>query len=163
MFCYESIYRSLVKLIYLSYIPGHPSIVNNDFNCSLWPSVSGICGGLGGVMEGAAKGCYKAGGMTVGILPGEERGSANPFIHLAIPTGLGEGRNLLVVKASDVVLSIAFRFLLLENHTGKSVSRKRDYRSSVMTSNRRWAQPSRIVFLPVFSWSGECVWNGPAN
>ena len=66
-----------------------------------------ICGGLGGVMEGAAKGCYKAGGMTVGILPGEERDSANPFIHLAIPTGLGEGRNLLVVKASDVVLSIA--------------------------------------------------------
>ena len=66
-----------------------------------------ICGGLGGVMEGAAKGCYKAGGMTVGILPGGERDSANPFIHLAIPTGLGEGRNLLVVKASDVVLSIA--------------------------------------------------------
>ena len=66
-----------------------------------------ICGGLGGVMEGAANGCYKAGGMTVGILPGEERDSANPFIHLAIPTGLGEGRNLLVVKASDVVLSIA--------------------------------------------------------
>ena len=66
-----------------------------------------ICGGLGGVMEGAAKGCYKAGGMTVGILPGGERDSANPFIHLAIPTGLGEGRNLLVVKASDAVLSIA--------------------------------------------------------
>ncbi len=66
-----------------------------------------ICGGLGGVMEGAAKGCYQAGGMTVGILPGEERDSANPFIHLAIPTGLGEGRNLLVVKASDAVLSIA--------------------------------------------------------
>ena len=66
-----------------------------------------ICGGLSGVMEGAAKGCYQAGGMTVGILPGEERDSANPFIHLAIPTGLGEGRNLLVVKASDAVLSIA--------------------------------------------------------
>ena len=45
--------------------------------------------------------------MTVGILPGEEKESANPFIRLAIPTGLGEGRNLLVVRASDVVLSIA--------------------------------------------------------
>ena len=66
-----------------------------------------ICGGLGGVMEGAAKGCYKGGGMTVGILPGEEKESANPFIHLAIPTGLGEGRNLVVIRASDAVLSIA--------------------------------------------------------
>lgn len=66
-----------------------------------------ICGGLGGVMEGAAKGCYKAGGMTVGILPGKEKDSANPFITLPIPTGLGEGRNLLVVRASDVVVAIA--------------------------------------------------------
>lgn len=66
-----------------------------------------ICGGLGGVMEGAAKGCYKAGGMTVGILPGEEKLAANPFITLPIPTGLAEGRNLLVVRASDVVVAIA--------------------------------------------------------
>jgi len=66
-----------------------------------------VCGGLGGVMEGAAKGCYKAGGMTVGILPGREKDSANPFITLSIPTGLGEGRNLLVVRASDVVVAIA--------------------------------------------------------
>ena len=66
-----------------------------------------ICGGLGGVMEGAAKGCYKGGGMTVGLLPGTEKDSANPFITLPIPTGLGEGRNLLVVRASDVVVAIA--------------------------------------------------------
>jgi len=58
-------------------------------------------------MEGAAKGCYKAGGMTVGILPGEEKLAANPFITLPIPTGLAEGRNLLVVRASDVVVAIA--------------------------------------------------------
>jgi len=66
-----------------------------------------FCGGLGGVMEGAAKGCYKAGGMTVGILPENEKNSANPFITLPIATGLGEGRNLLVVRASDVVVAIA--------------------------------------------------------
>jgi uncharacterized protein (TIGR00725 family) len=66
-----------------------------------------ICGGLGGVMEGAAKGCYKGGGLSVGILPGEEKDAANPFITLPIPTGMGEGRNLLIVKASDVVVSIA--------------------------------------------------------
>ncbi len=66
-----------------------------------------ICGGLGGVMEGATKGCYKGGGLSVGILPGEEKDAANPFITLPIPTGMGEGRNLLIVKASDVVVSIA--------------------------------------------------------
>ncbi len=66
-----------------------------------------VCGGLGGVMEGAARGCMEAGGMTVGILPGLEKGSANPFIKIPLPTGLGEGRNLLVVRASDVLISIA--------------------------------------------------------
>ena len=66
-----------------------------------------VCGGLGGVMEGAAKGCSEAGGMTVGILPGLEKESANPHIKITVPTGLGEGRNLLVVRASDVLVSIA--------------------------------------------------------
>jgi len=65
-----------------------------------------ICGGLGGVMEGAAKGCSEAGGMTVGILPGLKRESANPYIRLPIPTGLGDGRNLLVVRASDILVAI---------------------------------------------------------
>lgn len=66
-----------------------------------------VCGGLGGVMEAAAKGCVEAGGMTLGILPGLNRDSANPFIRIALPTGLGEGRNLLVVRTSDVLVSIA--------------------------------------------------------
>ena len=69
-----------------------------------------FCGGLGGVMEGVAKGCYKSGGMTVGILPGNEKDSANPFITLPIATGLGEARNLLIVRASDVVVAIAGGF-----------------------------------------------------
>lgn len=66
-----------------------------------------VCGGLGGVMEAAARGCTEAGGTTVGILPGLEKESANPYIEIPIPTGLGEGRNLLVVRASDVLVSIA--------------------------------------------------------
>jgi len=66
-----------------------------------------VCGGLGGVMEGAAKGCSEAGGMTIGILPGLERESANPYIQVPIPTGLGEARNLLVVRASDILIAIA--------------------------------------------------------
>jgi hypothetical protein len=66
-----------------------------------------VCGGLGGVMEGAAKGCFENGGITVGILPNTEKRSANPFVTLAIPTGMGEARNVLVVRASDVVIAIA--------------------------------------------------------
>jgi uncharacterized protein (TIGR00725 family) len=66
-----------------------------------------VCGGLGGVMEAAARGCTEAGGMTVGILPGLEKTSANTYIKIPVPTGLGEGRNLLVVRASDVLISVA--------------------------------------------------------
>ena len=66
-----------------------------------------VCGGLGGVMEGASRGCVEAGGNTVGILPGLQRESANPYIKIPIPTGLGEGRNLLVVRASDLLVSVA--------------------------------------------------------
>lgn len=66
-----------------------------------------ICGGLGGVMTAAAEGCVEAGGTTVGILPGMEKAAANPFITIPLPTGLQEGRNLLVVRASDVLIAIA--------------------------------------------------------
>ena len=66
-----------------------------------------FCGGLGGVMEGAARGCSEAGGMTVGLLPGLHKESANPYVRLPVPTGLGDGRNLLVVRASDALIAIA--------------------------------------------------------
>ena len=66
-----------------------------------------ICGGLGGVMEASAKGCLKAGGMTVGILPGTDKHTANPYIKIALPTGLGDGRNLLVARTADLLLAIA--------------------------------------------------------
>ena len=66
-----------------------------------------ICGGLGGVMEGAARGCSESSGVTVGILPGLKKESANTYIHIPIPTGLDEGRNLLVIRASDILISIA--------------------------------------------------------
>jgi uncharacterized protein (TIGR00725 family) len=85
-----------------------------------------ICGGLGGVMEGAAKGCSQAGGTTIGILPSLDRESANPFIQVPIPTGLGEGRNLLVVRASDILFAISGGYgtlseIALALKTGKPV------------------------------------------
>lgn len=65
-----------------------------------------VCGGLSGVMAAAAKAASEAGGLTVGILPGAEAEDANPGISIPIPTGLGEGRNLIVVLASDALIAI---------------------------------------------------------
>jgi uncharacterized protein (TIGR00725 family) len=69
-----------------------------------------VCGGLGGVMEAAARGCREAGGTTVGILPGETRAGANPHLTAAIATGMGEARNALVVRAVDAVIAIGGGF-----------------------------------------------------
>jgi hypothetical protein len=65
-----------------------------------------VCGGLGGVMAAACRGARAEDGMTVGILPGSDRTSANEWVTIAIPTGLGELRNGLVVRAADVVIAI---------------------------------------------------------
>ena len=66
-----------------------------------------VCGGLGGVMEAACRGAREAGGVTVGILPGDDRAAANPWVSVAIATGLGELRNGLVVRCADAVIAIA--------------------------------------------------------
>lgn len=66
-----------------------------------------VCGGKGGVMEAAAKGAKEKGGTTIGILPGRSRTEANPYIDVAIPTGIGRARNLIVVNCSDVVIAIS--------------------------------------------------------
>ena len=65
-----------------------------------------ICGGLGGVMAAACRGAREAGGITVGLLPGHDRGEANPWVSVAIPTGLGELRNGLVVRAADALIAV---------------------------------------------------------
>jgi uncharacterized protein (TIGR00725 family) len=65
-----------------------------------------VCGGLGGVMEAAYRGARSAGGTTVGLLPGLDRAAANPHVVVAVPTGLGEARNTLVVRAADVVVAV---------------------------------------------------------
>jgi len=69
-----------------------------------------VCGGLGGVMEAAARGASCAGGLTVGILPGSRPGDANPHIDLPIATGLGYTRNSLVVMNADAAIAIDGEF-----------------------------------------------------
>lgn len=65
-----------------------------------------VCGGLGGVMEAACRGASGAAGTTVGLLPGTDRDSANEWVQIAIPTGLGELRNGLVIRAADTVIAV---------------------------------------------------------
>ena len=69
-----------------------------------------VCGGLGGVMEAAARGCASAGGTSVGIVPGEDRADSNPYLTVALATGMGETRNALVVGAADVVIAVGGGF-----------------------------------------------------
>ena len=65
-----------------------------------------VTGGLGGVMAAASQGAREAGGFVVAILPGENADAANDYVDLAVPTGLGEGRNLLVVRMAQVVIAV---------------------------------------------------------
>lgn len=65
-----------------------------------------LCGGRGGVMEGAAWGAKEAGGATVGILPGKDESGGNAYLDLAVATGLGDARNYVNVCASDVAIAL---------------------------------------------------------
>ena len=65
-----------------------------------------VCGGLGGVMEAAAKGATKVGGVAIGILPDEDRRRTNEYLSYSIATGLGQARNLAVVCSADAVIAV---------------------------------------------------------
>ena len=65
-----------------------------------------VTGGLGGVMEAASRGARSRRGRTLGILPGDDRDAANGWVEIAVPTGMGELRNGLVVRAADAVVAI---------------------------------------------------------
>ncbi len=65
-----------------------------------------VCGGLGGVMEAACRGAASEGGVTIGILPGESRSSANKYVQFPIVTGIGYARNIAVVKSAQAVIAV---------------------------------------------------------
>ena len=65
-----------------------------------------ICGGRSGVMEASAKGAKEAGGITVGILPGNSASDANPYIDIPIVTGLGNARNVINILTSQAIIAI---------------------------------------------------------
>lgn len=65
-----------------------------------------VCGGLSGVMEAVCKGARKHGGTTIGILPHSSRKDANPYVSIAIPTGMGVARNAIVAKAGEAIIAL---------------------------------------------------------
>jgi uncharacterized protein (TIGR00725 family) len=65
-----------------------------------------VRGGLGGVMEAAARGARGAGGLTVGILPGRRHAEANPHVDVVIVAGFGEGRNVLVARSAHALIAL---------------------------------------------------------
>jgi uncharacterized protein (TIGR00725 family) len=65
-----------------------------------------ICGGLTGVMEAVCRGAKSKGGLTVGILPGQDASTANPWVDIPVVTGIGEARNVAVVKSAQAIIAI---------------------------------------------------------
>ena len=83
-----------------------------------------VSGGLGGVMEAACRGAFAQGGQTIGLLPGSDRSAGNEYLSVALPTGLGEMRNGLVVRVCDAVIAIGGSWgtwseIALAKRTGK--------------------------------------------
>lgn len=65
-----------------------------------------VCGGLGGVMAAASKGAAEAGGHVLGILPGADKSSANPYVSLPVPTNMGHARNVIIAHTADALIAV---------------------------------------------------------
>lgn len=69
-----------------------------------------ICGGRGGVMAAACRGAKSAGGLTIGVLPGDSTAEANPYVDIPIVTGIGEARNIIIVRTAHAVIAVGGEF-----------------------------------------------------
>ena len=65
-----------------------------------------VCGGLGGVMEAASRGCQEEGGTVIGLLPGPEASEGNRYLTYALPTNLGHARNVLIAHAASALIAV---------------------------------------------------------
>jgi uncharacterized protein (TIGR00725 family) len=69
-----------------------------------------VCGGRHGVMQAVCEGVARNGGVSIGLLPDAEPSHANPFVGIAIATGIGEARNALIARASLCLIAIGTSF-----------------------------------------------------
>jgi uncharacterized protein (TIGR00725 family) len=98
-----------------------------------------VCGGLGGVMEAASRGASRAGGTTIGILPGVDYRSGNEFLDHAICTGFGEARNICIVMTADGLIALPGEFGTLSE-----ISFALKYKKPVVSLNS-WAISEKII------------------
>jgi uncharacterized protein (TIGR00725 family) len=68
-----------------------------------------ICGGRGGAMEAASRGCARVGGLMIGILPSDDWREANDHVAIPIATGIGEARNAVIATAAFALVSVGGR------------------------------------------------------
>jgi uncharacterized protein (TIGR00725 family) len=113
-----------------------------------------VCGGLGGVMQAACRGACAEGGLTIGILPGDDSKSANHYVRIPIVTGMGYARNVIIVKTAQAIIALGGGYGTLteigyaldnkkpiiglktwkfsrNNHTDKSIIRARSAKEAV--------------------------------
>ncbi len=98
-----------------------------------------VCGGLGGVMEAACRGASRAGGQTIGILPGIDYRAGNEFLDHAICTGFGEARNICIVMTADGLIALPGEFGTLSE-----ISFALKHKKPVVSLNS-WAVSERII------------------
>lgn len=92
-----------------------------------------VCGGLTGVMEAVCRGARRCGGLTIGIIPSDNKRDANPYVQIPIVTGMGVGRNVMLVKTADVLIAVGGEFGTLSEiahalNLGKTVVGLRTWR-----------------------------------
>lgn len=98
-----------------------------------------VCGGLGGVMEAAARGATEADGVAIGILPDRDRDLGNKYLSYSVATGVGEARNLAVVCSADAVIAVGGEYgTLSEIGLAKKVGRP-------VVSLGSWDLPGHVI------------------
>ena len=69
-----------------------------------------VCGGRGGIMREACRGARSADGVTVAILPGDDRSDMNEFVTVPIVTGIGFARNTIIPRTADALVAVGGRY-----------------------------------------------------
>jgi len=83
-----------------------------------------VSGGLTGIMEAVCRGSKRAGGLTIGIVPGKDKNDANDFVDIVITTGMGHARNVIIAAGTDIVIAISGEYGTL-SEIGFALSQKK--------------------------------------